>query len=87
MLKLLGILDLIAAVFFILAQWSIGLAVAPFLAFYIIIKSVLFLGNWASIVDLLSGIYMLLVVYDIHSAFSLIFIIWLLQKSFFSIVF
>lgn len=87
MLKLLGFLDLVAAVFFILVQWDIGLGIASFFAFYIIIKSLLFFGDWASFIDLFSGAYMLLVIYDIHSAFSLIFIIWLLQKSIFSLVF
>ncbi len=87
MLKLLGFLDLVAAVFFILAQWGIGLSVAPFLAFYVIAKSLLFFGDWASFIDLFAGVYMLLVIYDIHSAFSLIFILWLLQKSIFSLFF
>ncbi|MEK6856813.1 MAG: hypothetical protein AABX49_02240 [Nanoarchaeota archaeon] len=87
MLKLLGVLDLITAVFFILAQWDVGLGVAEVLAFYILIKSILFFGDWASFIDLLSGAYLLLLVYDIHSAFSLVFILWLLQKSFFSIFF
>lgn len=85
--KLLGFLDLLAAVFLVLAQWNIGLGIASFLAFYIIGKSVIFIGNWASIVDLLAGIYMFLVIYNIHSAFSLIFVLWLLQKSFFSLFF
>ena len=87
MLKLLGLLDLVAAVFLVLAQWDIGLGIASFFAFYIIIKSLLFLGDFASMIDLLSGIYMFLVIYDVHSAFSLIFVLWLLQKSFFSLLF
>ena len=87
MLKLFGSLDLLAAVFLVLAQWDVGLGIATFLAFYIIGKSILFIGNWASLVDLLAGIYMFLVIYDIHSAFSLIFVLWLLQKSFFSLFF
>jgi len=87
MLKLLGFLDLLAAVFLILAQWNIGLSIASFLAFYTIGKSLLFIGNWASLVDLLAGIYMFLVIYDVHTAFSLIFALWLLQKSFFSLFF
>ncbi len=87
MLKLLGFLDLAAAVFLVLAQWDIGLGIASVLAGYIIVKSLLFIGDWASAVDLLSGIYMMLVIYNIHSAFSLIFVIWLLQKSFFSLLF
>ena len=87
MLKLFGSLDLLAAVFLVLAQWDVGLGIATFLAFYIIGKSILFIGNWASLVDLLAGIYMFLVIYDIHFAFSLIFVLWLLQKSFFSLFF
>ena len=86
-IKLLGFLDLLAAIFLILAQWDIGLSIASFFAFYIVIKSLLFIGNWASLVDLLAGIYIFLVIYDMHSAFSLIFALWLLQKSFFSLFF
>jgi len=87
MLKLLGALDFAAALFLILAQWDIGLGIASVLAMYVIVKSLLFLGNWASLVDLSAGIYMFLVIYDTHSALSLIFALWLLQKSFFSLFF
>ena len=87
MLKLLGALDFAAALFLILAQWNIGLGIAGFLAMYVVVKSLLFFGNWASFVDLAAGIYMFLVIYDIHSALSLIFALWLLQKSFFSLFF
>lgn len=87
MLKLLGALDFVAALFLILAQWDIGLAIASVLAMYIIVKSLLFFGDWASFVDLAAGIYMFLVIYDVHSALSLIFALWLLQKSFFSLFF
>ncbi len=87
MLKLLGALDLAAAIFMILVQWDIGIGIASVLALYVVVKSLIFLGNWASLVDLSSGIYMFLVIYDIHSAFSLIFVLWLVQKSFFSLLF
>ncbi|MEK6848936.1 MAG: hypothetical protein AABX65_04895 [Nanoarchaeota archaeon] len=87
MLKLLGALDFAAALFLILAQWNIGLGIAGFLAMYVVVKSLLFFGNWASFVDLAAGIYMFLVIYDVHSALSLIFALWLLQKSFFSLFF
>ncbi|MBI2508001.1 hypothetical protein HYV89_03535 [Candidatus Woesearchaeota archaeon] len=87
MLKLLGALDFAAALFLILAQWDIGLGIASILAIYIIVKSLLFFGNWASFVDLAAGAYMLLAIYDIHSALSIIFALWLLQKSFFSLFF
>ncbi len=86
MIKLFGILDLLAAVFLILAQWDFGLSVASVLAGYLILKAIVFISDWASWVDLITGIYIFLVVYDVHSAFSLIFVLWLLEKSFFSLL-
>ncbi|MBI2105368.1 hypothetical protein HYT56_00855 [Candidatus Woesearchaeota archaeon] len=87
MLKLLGILDLAAAVLLVLIQWDIGLGIASFLAGYLVAKSLIFISDWVSWIDLLSGLYMFLSIYDIHSAFTLIFVLWLLQKSFFSLMF
>ncbi|MAG52744.1 MAG: hypothetical protein CMH62_02160 [Nanoarchaeota archaeon] len=85
--KLFGAMDLIAAVFFVLAQWSIRLNVAIIIAAYLIIKSVIFLGDLASFIDLIAGVYLLLVVFDVHSMLSLVFAIWLFQKAFFSLFF
>jgi len=87
MLKLLGALDFAAALFLILVQWDIGFGIASVLAAYVVVKSLLFFGNWASFVDLAAGIYMFLAIYNIHSALSLVFALWLLQKSFFSLFF
>ncbi|MAG45208.1 MAG: hypothetical protein CMH63_00340 [Nanoarchaeota archaeon] len=86
MLKLFGVLDLLAAVFLVLAQWDFGLSIATFLAGYLILKALIFITNWSSWIDLLAGVYLILVVQDVHSAFSLIFTIWLLQKGFFSLI-
>ena len=86
MLKLFGGLDLLAAVFLVLAQWDFGLSIATFLAGYLILKALIFITNWSSWIDLLAGVYLILVVQDVHSAFSLIFTIWLLQKGFFSLI-
>ena len=86
MIKLFGLLDLLTAVFLILAQWDIGLSIAMILAGYLILKALIFITDWASWIDLITAGYMFLVIYDIHSAFSLIFVLWLLQKSFFSLL-
>lgn len=86
MLKLFGMLDFVAAVFLVLAQWGIGLSIATFLAWYLVLKALIFITDWASWIDLGAGIYIFLVVKDIHSAFSLIFVVWLLQKAFFSLL-
>jgi len=87
MLKLLGILDLAAAIFFVLIQWDVGLGIASFFAGYLVVKSLIFISDWVSWIDLISGLYMFLAIYDLHSAFSFIFVLWLLQKSFFSLMF
>lgn len=83
--KLFGIMDLVAAAVFILVQWGFGANFALFVALYLILKSLLFLPDFASVIDLIAGIYLILVIYNIHDIFSTIFIIWLLQKSFFSL--
>jgi len=84
--KLFGLMDLFAALIFILAQWNIGIKWGVILAIYLIVKSIIFIADIASIIDLITGIYLVLVILNIHSAFSAIFIIWLLQKGFFSLL-
>lgn len=85
--KLLGIFDLIAAIIFLLAQWDILTKLGIVVAIYLIIKSLIFIKDFTSWIDLAAGIYLLLVVFNIHSAFSVIFIFWLGQKAFFSLFF
>ncbi len=84
--KLFGLIDLFAALIFILVQWDIGIKWAIIMAIYLIVKSIIFIADIASIIDLITGIYLVLVILGVHSAFSAIFIIWLLQKGFFSII-
>jgi hypothetical protein len=84
--KLFGILDLISAFVFISLNWGIGTSLGIGLALYLIIKSLIFIKAFSSWVDLVTGIYLLLVVFDVHSAFSLIFVLWLGQKAIFSLL-
>lgn len=87
MIKVFGVLDLIAAIIFVLVQWGIGVKIGFFVAAYLIIKSLMFIGDIASIVDLIAGVYLVLVLLGVHSAFSVVFVLWLLQKAFFSLAF
>lgn len=84
-LKFFGLMDLIAAGIFLLAQWGFGINIALFVAIYLILKSLLFIPDFASIVDMIGGAYLLLVVFNIHSIFSAIFVLWFLQKGIFSL--
>tara|TARA_Y100000034_G_C6639049_1_gene279273 strand:- start:66 stop:380 length:315 start_codon:yes stop_codon:yes gene_type:complete len=86
MLKLLGILDLLTVAFYILVGLGVGSKIGIIFGAYLIIKSLIFITDWVSWIDLLAGVYLFLVIYDVHSAFSFLFILWLLQKSFFSLI-
>lgn len=84
--KLMGILDLLAAVFIILLKWNIGSNIGLVIAILLGIKSLIFFYNWASVVDLMSVGILIFAVYGYYFFFSWIFSLWLLQKAFFSIL-
>ena len=84
LVKLLGILDLLAAIFLILLRWGIGSDVGLVIGILLGIKSLIFLSNWASIVDLISVVILILAALGHYYYFSWLFSIWLLQKAFFS---
>lgn len=85
LIKLFGILDLCAALVFILLKYSIGVSFAYFFIFYLLIKGLLFFGDFNSILDILTGIFMYFATQELFFFFSWIFILHLLQKSFFSL--
>ena len=88
---LLAILDAVTA--FVLAthvafNWF-STEIVVYNAAYIILKGSIFaLHDWASRIDILVGIYMLLVTFDVFSlSFVTIFsVFWLLQKSVFTFI-
>ncbi len=83
--KALGIMDLLVGIAFILAQWSFGYYIGLVLAIYVIIKALIFITDFASIIDLIGGIYLLLIIFGIHQIFAVVFLLWFLQKGFFSL--
>lgn len=85
-LILFGILDLIGALFFALAHFDIGVKITLIFALYLILKSLLFLPNIPSFVDIFSAIYILLVLVGfVYPVMSWLVILWLIQKGIFSL--
>ncbi len=88
---LLAILDAITA--FVLAThvafgWF-STEIVLLHAGYIILKGVIFfISDWASRMDAIVGVYMLLVAFDVFSLswITIISVIWLLQKSVFAFI-
>ena len=84
-LKLLGLIDLLAAVIAIFVH--IGYLPGNFLyffIFYLIIKGMIFIKSFSSIGDLLCGIYLLALAFGFKSFLVYIVVIFLFQKSVFS---
>lgn len=89
--KLLTILDAVTA-FVLATHVALGwfsTEIVVYHALYIILKgAIFFLGDWASRIDVIVGIYMLIVAFDIFSftTATIISVIWLLQKSIFTFI-
>jgi len=84
-LKFMGITDLFIALIIILipleiVSWKIALIATLYLFF----KAFTFKGDFASIIDGMSGIYIILAFTGISTILAPVFSIYLAQKSFFS---
>ncbi len=84
-LKLLGIMDIIAAIAMVLAHYGLGLSFGLVFAIYLLIKGVAFLPSFVSIMDLICGLFLFLSLVDVNFFFYWVFVLWLLQKGFFSL--
>lgn len=85
-LKFMGFSDLITALILILipfdlVSWKIALVASLYLLF----KAYLFKGDFASIIDGVSGIYLFLTFLGFTTILTPIFGIYLIQKSAFSL--
>ena len=84
--KILTVLDAVTA-FVLATHVALGWFSAEIVVYhaaYIILKGLIFfLSDWASKIDVLAGVYMLLVAFDVFSLtiITIVFIIWLLEKS------
>ena len=87
-LKLFGLLDLIAATSLLFLISGRGEVFAITLAFYLLIKGLFFLPDLSSFLDLFGGFYIALFILGIGFSFlSWFFVIWLAQKGIFSLLF
>ncbi len=84
--KFMGVLDLLAALFLILFQLEIVTSrVMLSFALYLFVKGVVFWGDGASRIDLILSIYMVSLLIWSPWILSIIAAIYLIQKAFFSL--
>ena len=79
--KLLGLIDIICAVALALMFWNIGKFLAIVCAAYLVVKSLRYLFDVASFVDLAAGIFLLATAFGVYPFFNWFFVVWLLQKG------
>ncbi len=88
--QLFGILDFIAGTTLFLLHFfpsSPTLSLIAFIfAFYLIVKAAVFFNFFTSTLDILSAIFLFLATIPFYPSFNWIFVLWLLQKAFFSIL-
>lgn len=83
--QLLGLVDLFAGVLLFLLRFDLLSTLGVVVGIYLILKGVVFLSNVVSLMDLLAGIVMILASQGYFFIFTWIFVLWLLQKGFFSL--
>lgn len=85
-IKLLGFFDLLTAlVLFLLHLEFIGWKIAIIAFIYLMIKAIVFFGDIMSILDAVTGVYIiLLLIFGFHIPLTYLFIIYLFFKAIFS---
>lgn len=85
--KLMGIMDIIAVIVMVLLHFSIGSwRITIAFALYLILKGFAFRGNVHSMIDTVIGVYMIFLLFGLHSVITFVPAIYLLQKAVFSIM-
>lgn len=84
LLKLFGLLDIIAGIGFALTYFGVLERVAIGLAVFVILKGIVFFADISSFIDIIAGIFLLFSAFGTTTIFSIILALWLFQKGFFS---
>jgi hypothetical protein len=84
--KIMGFIDIFAGIIMLLAQFGIVKGYILFsLGLYLIIKFIMFFGDFMSVIDGIVGIYLILMLLVTFSAISILFAAYLIIKGIWSI--
>ncbi|MEK6904424.1 MAG: hypothetical protein AABW87_02405 [Nanoarchaeota archaeon] len=87
LVKLFGFLDFVSALHLILLKWGLlNGEIAWIVTAFLLLKSLIFIGDVVSVMDFFAVICLVLALIGFYTPFNWIFILWLLQKSFFSLI-
>jgi hypothetical protein len=84
-LIILGVVDLLAAASFLFLKFGFLEHLAVFFMFFLIVKGLIFIKSFASIVDIICGVFLIMAYFGIYNIITWICFAWLLQKGFISL--
>ena len=84
-LKLLGLIDLLAAIGLVMLKYDIFQTFALVLGLLVLIKAIMFFGSVISFADIACFLIIILAFFGVFNFISWIAAIWLFQKGFFSL--
>ena len=83
-LLLFGLMDILSGIFLGLSYFGFFKEVSLIFALYLLIKGIIFIKGFASWIDIITAIVFFLVIYGVQGLWVWIFVLWLIQKGFFS---
>jgi len=86
LVKILGVLDILAAISVFLLKFDVAIVLAWFSVIYLIIKGGLTIKDYASIIDVISGVIIIFTIFFGYNFFSILVILWLGFKGIMSLV-
>ena len=85
--KFLGALDILSGIVILLLKFGFLVDLSVLLAIFLAIKSIIFIKDAASVIDLATAGFFLLAAFGFYFSFTWIFSIWLLQKGLFTLIY
>ncbi|MBS3171071.1 hypothetical protein J4449_00500 [Candidatus Woesearchaeota archaeon] len=85
--KFLGFLDIVSALVILVLKFGFFVDLGILLSIYLAIKSIIFIKDAASIIDLVTAVFFFLAAFGYYFSFTWIFAIWLLQKGLFTLIY
>ncbi|MBT3405686.1 hypothetical protein HN419_00805 [Candidatus Woesearchaeota archaeon] len=86
-LKAMGLFDLLAAALILMAHYGIFTWRPLFAAAaWLFLKAYIYKGDFASIIDFFCGIYIIMLMFGLHSILTFIFAVYLIQKALVSMI-
>jgi len=84
-IKILGAVDVLTGISLILLKFNLLKQFAIIMAFLLLIKSLMFLGNFASFIDIFCVVVIGAAFFGFYGTLTWIVVVWLIQKGIFSL--